>query len=371
MSSKCEQVSDTEAMLMCETQQCLVQEDLIQDINYNSAYGWTASNYSQFWGRKLNTGLKYLLGTNYPNDMITQMYPVTKIYDPRELPRSFDARDKPEWSGLIGPVQDQGWCGASWAFSTASTAADRVAIQSPERRRVHLSEQNIIDCGYLRRDGCEGGNLDRAWNYLRRYGVAEAECYPYESGSTQTKGMCRTPRRSRSPHELTCTNGTRVSLGRRDMIGMQPPYRIASEEQDIMHELYHSGPVQAIMQVHEDFFAYRTGVYRVTGLRSSSRTAYHSVRILGWGEETGDRGQQVKYWIVANSWGRQWGEDGLFRIVRGKNEADIESFVVGSWAKPRRGGRRRSRGYASYRRSRRHHSRSERARAKRHHTVKE
>ena len=98
------------------------------------------------------------------------MYPITKIYDPRELPRSFDARDKREWSGLISPVQNQGWCGASWAFSTATTAADRVAIQSPERKLVDLSEQNIIDCGYVREDGCQGGNLDRAWNYLRRYG---------------------------------------------------------------------------------------------------------------------------------------------------------------------------------------------------------
>ena len=55
---------------MCDTQKCLVQEDLIEDINYNSAYGWTASNYSQFWGKKLNTGLQYLLGTRYPNDMV-------------------------------------------------------------------------------------------------------------------------------------------------------------------------------------------------------------------------------------------------------------------------------------------------------------
>ena len=51
------------------------------------------------------------------------------------------------------------------------------------------------------------------------------------------------------------------------------------------------------MQVHEDFFSYRSGVYRQTRLRSSSRTAYHSVRILGWGEEAGYRGLQVKYWV--------------------------------------------------------------------------
>jgi len=35
---------------------------------------------------------------------------------------------------------------------------------------------------------------------------------------------------------------------------------------------------------------------------------------------------------VANSWGRQWGEQGLFRILRGENESDIENFVLASWA---------------------------------------
>ncbi|XP_037084884.1 uncharacterized peptidase C1-like protein F26E4.3 [Pollicipes pollicipes] len=203
----------------------------------------------------------------------------------------------------------------------------------------------------------------RSWVPVRRH-VVEEECYQYRSGETSSSGECQTPRRSSRPYQLTCANGTTIQLSRDEMIGMQPPYRIASKEQDIMHELYYSGPVQAIMQVHEDFFSYRSGVYRPTRLRQSSRTAHHSVRLLGWGEQPGPRGEPVKYWIAANSWGRQWGEDGLFRIVRGQNEADIETFVVGAWAKPSRGDRRRSRGYRQYRRNRRHH-----LRARRHHKT--
>ncbi|CAH2097853.1 unnamed protein product [Euphydryas editha] len=77
------------------------------------------------------------------------------------------------------------------------------------------------------------------------------------------------------------------------------------------------------MEVYQDFFHYRDGVYRRTPYGNTQMKGYHSVRVVGWGEERGD-----KYWIVANSWGPQWGENGYFRIARGSNESGIESFVV-------------------------------------------
>ncbi|VDM84513.1 unnamed protein product [Strongylus vulgaris] len=49
----------------------------------------------------------------------------------------------------------------------------------------------------------------------------------------------------------------------------------------------------------------------------------HAVKIIGWGVENG-----VKYWLISNSWNTDWGENGLFRILRGSNECDIEKFVV-------------------------------------------
>lgn len=51
-------------------------------------------------------------------------------------------------------------------------------------------------------------------------------------------------------------------------------------------------------------------------------TSGHSVRIIGWGVEN-----NIPYWTVANSWGRLWGEDGTFRILRGKNYCWFESFI--------------------------------------------
>jgi cathepsin B len=49
----------------------------------------------------------------------------------------------------------------------------------------------------------------------------------------------------------------------------------------------------------------------------------HAVKILGWGEESG-----LPYWLVANSWNQYWGDQGYFKILRGKNECGIEGSIV-------------------------------------------
>lgn len=46
----------------------------------------------------------------------------------------------------------------------------------------------------------------------------------------------------------------------------------------------------------------------------------HAVKLIGWGEERG-----VPYWLCVNSWGPQWGDDGVFKIRRGVNECGIDA----------------------------------------------
>ena len=89
-------------------------------------------------------------------------------YKEKDLPSSFDSRSK--WSDLNSEVEDQGWCGASWAYSTASVASDRFVIDSKGDSMVNLSPGSIIACNIKGQSGCDGGNTDRAWNFLRKYG---------------------------------------------------------------------------------------------------------------------------------------------------------------------------------------------------------
>lgn len=123
-----------------------------------------------------------------------------------------------------------------------------------------------------------------------------------------------------------------------DIYQSTPPYRLSSNEKEIMKEIMENGPVQAIMEVHEDFFVYKSGIYKHTDVSLAKPPQYrkhgtHSVRILGWGEDRDYNGIPRKYWIAANSWGKNWGENGYFRIARGDNECEIEAFVVGVWGR--------------------------------------
>ncbi|KAG5882215.1 hypothetical protein JTB14_024726 [Gonioctena quinquepunctata] len=317
----CEAFGRNQVELMCETNTCLMDENIIHTINRDpERYGWVASNYTEFWGRTLDEGVQLRLGTLPPQQFVVRMNPVRRMYDPNALPRDFDSEEV--WPGYISGIQDQGWCGSSWAISTAAVASDRYAIVSRGKEAVKLSAQNLVSCDVKGQQSCSGGHLDRAWSFAKAYGLVDEECFPYvgrnepciiKKQGTLARAGCKQP--------LWADRKLRYSVG--------PAYRLGNET-DIMYEITKSGPVQATIKVYHDFFTYNGGIYKHSDLNMNNKQGYHSVRIVGWGEEATYNGIK-KYWKVANSWGRQWGEDGYFRIARGTDESEIESFVIASW----------------------------------------
>ena len=89
-------------------------------------------------------------------------------------------------------------------------------------------------------------------------------------------------------------------------------------ERDMREEIKARGPIEASMLLYQDFHYYRSGVYRHIVSRKSAFG--HAIKIIGWGVEKG-----IPYWLCVNSWGPKWGDDGFFKILRGRNECDIES----------------------------------------------
>ncbi|KAK1156810.1 tubulointerstitial nephritis antigen-like [Acipenser oxyrinchus oxyrinchus] len=323
----------------CENHACLIEADMINAINRGN-YGWRAGNYSQFWGMSLDEGIRYRLGTNKPSRTVRNMNEIKTNLENVFLPYYFNAADK--WPGKIHEPLDQGNCAASWAFSTAAVASDRISIQSMGHMTPLLSPQNLISCDTRNQGGCRGGQIDGAWWYLRRKGIVTEDCYPFSSSKTdsasqhhqcmmhsQSVGRGKRQATARCPNQSSYTN---------DIYQSTPAYRISSNEKEIMKEIMDNGPVQAILEVYEDFFVYKSGVYRHSPVNNNKPSQFrkhgtHSVKITGWGEERGYNGERSKYWIAANSWGKNWGENGYFKIARGENECEIEAFVLGVWGR--------------------------------------
>uniref|UniRef100_A0A2K5ZSH5 Tubulointerstitial nephritis antigen n=1 Tax=Mandrillus leucophaeus TaxID=9568 RepID=A0A2K5ZSH5_MANLE len=276
----------------CSQHVCLVRPELIEHVNKGD-YGWTAQNYSQFWGMTLEDGFKFRLGTLPPSPMLLSMNEMT-------------------------------------------VAADRIAIQSKGRYTANLSPQNLISCCAKNRHGCNSGSIDRAWWYLRKRGLVSHACYPLFKDQNANNGCAMASRsdgRGKRHATKPCPNNIEKS---NRIYQCSPPYRVSSSETEIMKEIMQNGPVQAIMQVREDFFHYKTGIYRhVTSTNKESekyrKLQTHAVKLTGWGTLRGAQGRKEKFWIAANSWGKSWGENGYFRILRGVNESDIEKLIIAAW----------------------------------------
>ncbi|NXA40053.1 TINAG protein, partial [Eudromia elegans] len=326
IKDNCNSCKCFQSLWECSNDVCLVRPDLIQHINTGD-YGWKANNYSQFWGMTLKEGFKKRLGTLPPSHSLLNMKETPGSSIPEEKFPAFFAATY-EWPEWIHDPLDQRNCGASWAFSTASVAADRIAIRSKGVITDNLSVQNLISCDIRNQNGCNGGSVDGAWRYLKTHGVVSYACYPsFWNQHLEPSGVNRCHVSSELGKNYTtgpCPNALEQS---NRLYRCAPHYRVSSQETDIMKEIMDKGPVQAIMKVYEDFFLYKEGIYKCS-YKAGSQWKTHSVKLLGWGALNDKNGRKQKFWIAANSWGKSWGENGYFRILRGQNECDIEKLIL-------------------------------------------
>ncbi|XP_071536952.1 uncharacterized peptidase C1-like protein F26E4.3 [Panulirus ornatus] len=217
--------------LKCEMEECMIEKEVMEEVNSEPRhYGWKAANYTHFWTKKIKEGFLLRTGTLDPEKLSLEMYPIIQRVNTSLIPDHFDARrTRREWRGRMSSVRDQGWCGASWVFSTLAVTQDRLSLLARGADPIQLSAQNLLSCANLAQHGCKGGHVERAWNYLRRKGVVQEACYRYESGTSGKVPSCHNP-------TLTCKDP--------DLYKMEPAYRISNNEQDIQWEIMRNGPVQ-------------------------------------------------------------------------------------------------------------------------------
>jgi len=194
-------------------------------------------------------------------------------------------------AGYVTGVKNQGQCGSCWAFST--TGAVEGVHFNATGDLVSLSEEELVDCD--NRDyGCNGGWPYNGITFFSKHGAVSEADYPYTAyygyGSP-----CQLSGKS-----IAATVTGYVSLPSGDEAAL----KVASAQ---------VGPISiAIDANHASFQQYSSGVYYEPYCSSTSLD--HAVLLVGYGTENGE-----DYWLVKNSWGTTWGDNGYIKMIRNYN----------------------------------------------------
>eukprot|EP01027_Heterolobosea_sp_BB2_P018650 GEZU01026242.1.p1 GENE.GEZU01026242.1~~GEZU01026242.1.p1 ORF type:complete len:461 (-),score=134.83 GEZU01026242.1:970-2352(-) len=295
-------------------QQFVNDHQFIAEINRVQKF-WTATAYPHYEERTIRDMLR-IAGSN--NRMVLPKKNKAAKTTQRvnlALPESFDWRNV-NGVNYVSPIRDQGICGSCYAFGTLAMLEARTRIMTNNTDQVILSTQNVVSCSEYSQ-ACDGGFPYLVGKFGEDFGLVEESCFPYTSGISGQNGEC----------SARCQNPTYRYVTDYKYIG---GYYGACTEQNMMEEIYANGPIAVSFEVYPDFKYYKSGIYtHVTELDAATFNPFqitnHVVSVVGWGVENG-----TKYWIVKNSWGTNWGENGFFRILRGADECNIESMCEAS-----------------------------------------
>nr|XP_010910124.1 cysteine proteinase 1 [Elaeis guineensis] len=228
------------------------------------------------------------------------------ILPTNNLPTDFDWRDH----GAVTGVKDQGSCGSCWSFSASGALEGANFLATGQLES--LSEQQLVDCDHecdssepdSCDSGCNGGLMTTAFEYLLKSGGLEREKdYPY-----------------------TGTDRGRCKFDESKIVASVKNFSVVSMDEDqIAANLVKHGPLA--VGINAVFM--QTYIGGVSCPYICGKHLDHGVLLVGYGSAgyAPIRFKEKPYWIIKNSWGENWGEDGYYKICKGRNVCGVDSMV--------------------------------------------
>lgn len=231
--------------------------------------------------------------------------------DVDSLPESFSWKDV-NGTNFLSATRNQHiptYCGSCWAMGSTSSLADRLNImRGGAWPSAYLSVQNVITLGNSKTQcgDCNGGDDGPVYKYAKEFGIPDEGCMNYMAKNKAPllwRSGCYTCKPSGFPacKAIKTYKKLRVS-----------EFGDVSGYEKMKAEIFKRGPISCGVEATDKLEAYSGGIFSQAG-----DSINHIVSVAGWGV---DPKTKDEYWVMRNSWGEPWGEEGFARIVTSKNK---------------------------------------------------
>ena len=208
--------------------------------------------------------------------------------------------DSVNWvtAGAVTPVKNQGSCGSCWSFS--STGAMEGAWFIKSGNLLSLSEQELVDCDHLGSNGCNGGSMEGAFQW-------------YKSNKTELE----------SDYGYTARNGTCKETSYTGQFNSTGYKTVTANSSSALMASIQAGPTSVAIEADKSAFQMYTG--GILNSTACGTSLDHGVLAVGYGTENGQA-----YYLVKNSWGSSWGDNGYVKIANNGDGAGICGIQLGA-----------------------------------------